>query len=56
MGEAGNDSKGGLASALRAPLTWAILAALGLGAFVYYPLFFPASHDALTIQSEEFFF
>ncbi|MBW2426589.1 MAG: exosortase-associated EpsI family protein [Deltaproteobacteria bacterium] len=56
MSEAGNDPIGGLASALRAPLTWGILAALGLGAFVYYPLFFPPSHAALTVQSEEFFF
>jgi exosortase len=45
-----------ISALLRTPLVWAILAVLGLAAFLYYPLFFPSSHHALSQQSEEFFF
>ena len=41
---------------VRAPLFWIGLFALGLGCFVYYPLFFPATYRTLGAQGEQFFF
>ena len=41
---------------LRAPATWLGVAVAGLLAWLYQPLFFPASYQSLAIQSEEFFF
>ncbi|CAM9425495.1 unnamed protein product, partial [Discosporangium mesarthrocarpum] len=38
------------------PRAWLLLVAGGLIAWIYRPLFFPESHQALAIQSEEFFF
>jgi exosortase len=41
---------------VRAPLFWIGLFALGLGCFVYYPLFFPATYRTLGAQGEQFLF
>jgi len=38
------------------PFFWLALAAGALACFLYYPFFFPESHQRLTHQSEEFFF
>jgi len=38
------------------PRAWLLLVAGGLLAWIYQPLFFPESHQALALQSEEFFF
>ncbi len=38
------------------PRAWLLLVAAGLLAWIYQPLFFPATHQDLAIQSEEFFF
>lgn len=46
----------GLAGMLRTPLFWTCLLALGLAAYVYYPLFFPPSFQTLNVRSEAFFF
>ena len=56
MSEVSIEEEGGLGALLRSPLPWAILLALGLAAFLYYPVFFPPTHQAISTQSEEFFF
>jgi len=38
------------------PFLWVAAALSGLACFLYYPLFFPSSHQAIALQSEEFFF
>lgn len=46
----------GLDGWVRSPLFWLVLVVLGLTAFVYAPLFFPANDHEFTAQGEEFFF
>jgi len=41
---------------IRTSRFWAGLVALGLGCFVYYPVFFPANYRTLGAQGEQFFF
>ncbi|HPG24421.1 MAG TPA: exosortase/archaeosortase family protein [Myxococcota bacterium] len=43
-------------AAVRSPVFWLALVALGLVGLVYAPLLFPPSHTAVAVQSEEFFF
>ena len=38
------------------PRAWLLIVAGGLIAWIYYPLFFPETHTAISLQSEEFFF
>lgn len=38
------------------PFLWVSVALSGLVCFLYYPFFFPSSHQAIALQSEEFFF
>lgn len=42
--------------AVRSPLVWALLLAVGLTAWLYGPLLFPESPTALAAESEQFFF
>ena len=41
---------------LASPFLWVSVALSGLVCFLYYPFFFPSSHQAIALQSEEFFF
>jgi exosortase len=45
-----------LAGMIRAPLLWMSLLVLGLSAYLYYPIFFPAPLQTLSARGEEFFF
>lgn len=60
MNEAASVERGaageGLAGWVRSPLFWLVLVAVGLAAYVYRPLFFPANDHEFTAQGEEFFF
>lgn len=56
MSEVGLGREAGIAAFARTPFFWLGLVALGLGAVVYGPLFFPPTPQTLSIQSEEFFF
>ncbi len=46
----------GFVRALRNPVAWVWLFALGLACIAYHPAFFPPTVQALGVQSEEFFF
>jgi len=56
VSEAATEEVSGFAAVVREPFFWAGLFALGLGCFLYYPLFFPSTIHTLSVQSEEFFF
>ncbi len=45
-----------IAGRVREPFFWAGSFVLGLGGFLYYPLFFPPTILALNVQSEQFLF
>jgi len=56
VSEAATEEVPGFAAVVREPFFWVGLFALGLGCFLYYPLFFPSTIHTLKAQSEQFFF